>query len=465
MGSMEKQHRGYQSTLAVGYPIPIWSDFPQSAMVLRWVRQLIRGWRQSALDVPTAQLLGAAALIEHDYPRNIEALARLIAADLDVEFQSIDPEPASLPEVTNKFSGQLQGVVYLESGSWQEAEDGPGTPRSDTPAGRVRSFLEANFESPTFIVITTCRDVDKLYPPLRRISGFSRVFELPCPSPEELGALFIASCNRTWLSDDIVGNPRRVGLLLAGSHEGYEGRVFARLFAQRIAMLEGRRVTFEDLALLDSVGPIESCSTLPTMSGLDERVAWHEAGHAAVALLDSNGRHIPEYLTVTPRRNTLGFMTFSREHCERRLFAYTRSMMIHEIRVSLAGRAVEEMTYGNDEVSDLCVNDLERAAETLKSGVLKYGFQFASEQPDLPPLAESSASGEAIFPLVQSNPAWRGVLEREYEATIKIALQNRPLIEAIQRQLLRDRVLFREDFATIWSMHDRKEKSFCQSAA
>ena len=72
-------------------------------------------------------------------------------------------------------------------------------------------------------------------------------------------------------------------------------------------------------------------------------------------------------------------------------------MMTHEIRVSLAGRAVEEMIYGNDEVSDLCVNDLERAAETLKSGVLKYGFQFSSEQPELPPLAESYASGEAIF--------------------------------------------------------------------
>jgi len=92
-------------------------------------------------------------------------------------------------------------------------------------------------------------------------------------------------------------------------------------------------------------------------------------------------------------------------------------------------------------------------------------FFLSRLKSDLPPLAESSASGEAIFPLVQSNPAWRGVLEREYDATIKIALQNRPLIEAIQRRLLRDRVLFREDFATIWTMHVRKEKSLCQSAA
>lgn len=454
-----------QSTLAVGYPIPTWSDFPQSASVLRWVRQLIRGWRQSALDASTARLFGATALIEHDYPRNIEALARLIAADLEVEIQSIDPEQALLPVVPTKFSGQLQGVVYLESGSWQEAEDGPGTPRSDTPAGRVRSFLEGNFESPTFIVITTCRDVEKVYPPLRRISGFSRVFELPCPSPEELGALFIASCDRAWLADDIVGNARRVGLLLGGSHEGYEGRVSARLFAQRITVLEGRRVTLNDLALLDSVGPIESCAKLPMRKELNERVAWHEAGHAAVALADSNGRHIPEYLTVTPRRNTLGFMTLSREYWERRRFAYTRSMMVHEIRVSLAGRAVEEIIYGHDEVSDLCVDDLERAAETLRSGVLKYGFQFASARSVLPALVESSVTSEAAFRQVQSNPAWRGALEQEYEVTMKTIQRNRPLIEAIQRRLLRDRVMFREEFEMIWSAHVGTEKALSQSAA
>ena len=463
---MKKQYRlSNPSSLAVGYPISTWSDFPQSAMVQRWVRQLIPCWRQCALDASTARLLGVAALVEHDYPRNIEALARLIAAELDVEFQSIDPEQASLPEFANKFSGQLQGVVYLESGSWQEAEDGPGTPRSDTPVGRVRSFLEGNFESPTFIVITTCRNVEKVYSPLRRISGFSRMFELPCPSPEELGALFIASCDRAWLADDVVANPRCVGLLLASDYQGYEGRLFARLFAQRIAVLESRRVTLRDLASLDSVGSIESCAKLPTRNELNERVAWHEAGHAAVALADSNGRHIPEYLTVTPRRNTLGFMTLSREYWERRRFTYTQSMMVHEIRVCLAGRAVEEIIYGHDEVSDLCVDDLERAAETLRSGVLKYGFQFASARSVLPALVESSVSGEAAFRQVQSNPAWRGALEQEYEATMKTIQRNRPLIEAIQRRLLRDRVMFREEFEMIWSAHVRMEKALSQSAA
>ena len=99
------------------------------------------------------------------------------------------------------------------------------------------------------------------------------------------------------------------------------------------------------------------------------------------------------------------------------------------------------------------MDDLERAAETLRSGVLKYGFQFASARSVLPALVESSVTGEAAFRQVQSNPAWRGALEQEYEATMKTIQRNRPLIEAIQRRLLRNYVVFREEFEMLWSRH------------
>jgi hypothetical protein len=344
-------------------------------------------------------------------------------------------------------------------------EAAAGKPRSESATGRVRKLLEDNFSACVFVIITCCRDIEGICAPLRRITGFSRSFELPPPSPIELGELFIASCDPEWLSPEVHKNPRRVGLMLQSSHEGYEGRAFARLFAQRISCLQNRQVTLKDIASLDSIGSIESSRSLPLIDGFADRVAWHEAGHAAIAIADSSGSHIPEYLTIIPRRNTLGYMTYSREHCERRQLAYTRSMMTHDLRVSLAGRATEELVYGESGVSDLAAHDLDRAADILERGVLKYGLQFAAGLPDLPMFGESSNVADTAFARVNSAPAWRERLEQEYRITLQIARQNRSLIETIQSRLRVDRILFREDMQALWRLTVTEEQRVCPTAA
>lgn len=449
----------------IGYPPAAWEYHPGCEPIERWADQLYEASKKTPRSFDNLRLTGVAALVEHDYPRNVESLSTLIAARLALPCRSIDPEHESLPEIDFACQSRLEGVLFLHPGNWQEAVADAGNPRSDTVAGRVRTLLEQNFKSPTFIIVSSCREVEEIHPPLRRITGFSRVFELPIPSPEELGNLFIRSCDRQWLSREIRESPRRVGLLLQGCHDGYEGRALARLFAQRTAYLERRQVTLKDLAALDSVGIVESSRVLPGTDGFAERVAWHEAGHAAIAMADSLGSHIPEYVTIIPRRNMLGHMTLSRELCERRQLAYTRAMMSHDLRVSLAGRVVEEIIYGDAEVSDLAAHDLERAATTLKAGVLKYGLQFASKLPSLPALCGDSTAGDSVFAQVISSKAWRVCLEREYEIATQIAERYRSLIEVIQQRLLTERVLFRDDLEAMWRLQSEKEQHICQAAA
>ena len=448
-----------------GYPPAAWEYHPGCEPIERWVDQLRQASKKTPWSFDNLRLTGVAALVEHDYPRNVEALSSLIAARLALPSRSIDPEHESLPEIDSARQSRLEGVLFLHPGNWQEAVADAGNPRSDTVVGRVRTLLEQNLNSPTFIIVSSCREVEDIHPPLRRITGFSRVFELPIPSPEELGKLFIRSCDRQWLSREIQDSPRRVGLLLQCCHDGYEGRALARLFAQRVACLERRQVTLKDLAALDSVGIVESSRILPSTDGFAERVAWHEAGHAAIAIADSLGSHIPEYVTIIPRRGTLGHVTLSRELCERRQLAYTRAMMIHDLRVSLAGRVVEEIIYGDAEVSDLAAHDLERAATTLKAGVLKYGLQFASTLPTLPAVRGDSTVSDSVFAQLISIKEWRDYLEQEYETVTQIAGCSRSLIEVIQQRLIAERVLFRDDLEAMWRSYSEKEQHLCQAAA
>lgn len=455
-----------RGVVKVGYRTAAWSDLPGCAPIERWANQLYRTLKEVDHSNDDLRLAGIAGLVVHDYPRNIEALSGLIAAKLDVPFTSIDPEHDSLPEIDlHNESRRIAGVLFLQPGSWQEAEEGLGTPRADTAAGRIRMLLERNFESPEFVIVSSCEEAESVCPRLRRLTSFSRIFELAAPSPEELGGVFVTSCDREWLSPEVRDNPRRVGLLLKGCYDGFEGRALARLFVQRIAQLEHRKVTLKDLALLDSVGVVESCRTLPHDYGFAERVAWHEAGHVVVALADSLGSHIPEYVTIIPRRNTLGYMTLSSEHRERCQLAYTRKMMIHDLRVLLAGRAAEALIYGDSEVSDLSAHDLERAANLLRTGVLKYGLQFASSMAVLPQLCDTSFAGGGVFAQVASLPAWRHYLEREYRIARKIAEHNRSLLELIQQRLIGERVLFCDDLEAMWHSYTESEQHQCPVAA
>jgi hypothetical protein len=116
-------------------------------------------------------------------------------------------------------------------------------------------------------------------------------------------------------------------------------------------------------------------------------------------------------------------------------------------------------------VSDLSANDLELAATTLKTGVLKYGLQFASKLPALPAFRGDSTTGDSVFAQLTSTRPWRTYLEREYEIATQIAVRYRSLIEVIQQRLIAERVLFRDDLEAMWRSHSEKEQHLCQAAA
>ena len=106
----------------------------------------------------------------------------------------------------------------------------------------------------------------------------------------------------------------------------------------------------------------------------DERriVAYHESGHALVAL-GLPGARVPHKLSLVPRSFTLGHCTMEDTH-DRVL--RTRSSLLDELAVIMAGRAAEELVFG-EPVSG-SAHDLQAATTIARQMVCEWGMGPAS---------------------------------------------------------------------------------------
>ena len=101
------------------------------------------------------------------------------------------------------------------------------------------------------------------------------------------------------------------------------------------------------------------------------RVAYHEAGHALVALA-LPGSDPVHRVTIIPR--TVGALGATLQLPTEDRFLMTRSELLDRIAVLLGGRAAEELAL--DDVSTGAQNDIERASETARQMVCRFGMDY-----------------------------------------------------------------------------------------
>src|SRR5438094_5210282 len=99
-----------------------------------------------------------------------------------------------------------------------------------------------------------------------------------------------------------------------------------------------------------------------------QRVAYHEAGHAVVAVALPN-THPVHKVSIIPRGYAMGYV-LSRPDDDRQLT--TQSNLESDIKVCLGGTLAEELVYR--EVSTGATSDLERASRLARSMVKQFGM-------------------------------------------------------------------------------------------
>jgi len=177
--------------------------------------------------------------------------------------------------------------------------------------------------------------------------------------------------------------------------------------------------------------------------------AYHEAGHAVVALR-MPGLDPVHKITIVPRGRALG-VTASLPEEDRH--SYSRDYLIAQLAMLYGGRAAEAMIFGKEKITTGAGNDIDRATAMARRMVTQFGM---SEE--IGPMAVGDAEQEVFLgrEIVQRRSISENVAERvdrevkrlldeAYQSAAKTLEANRDLLEQIAEALLERETLDREE--------------------
>lgn len=206
------------------------------------------------------------------------------------------------------------------------------------------------------LVIAATNRVDMLDPALLRPGRFDRVVKVDLPDKEErLEILQLHTKNKPLAEDVNLEAIAQETFGFSGAHlESITNE--AAIFALRDNALTINNKHFREA--IDKVMLGEKLDKRPSADEL-KRIAIHESGHALISEEVQPGS--VAHLTITPRGQALGYM---RQKPQGDLYLYTKSFLLNQIKVAVAGAVAEELILG--ERSTGAANDIQEAIKLAK---------------------------------------------------------------------------------------------------
>ncbi len=295
------------------------------------------------------------------------------------------------------------------------------------------------------IVMAATNRADILDKALMRAGRFDRSIYVDLPELHERRQIFDVHLSKIKLDPDVDRD------FLAKQTPGFSGADIANV-CNEAALIAARNnhntVTKQDF--LDAVdriiGGLEKKNKAIKPSE-KRRVAYHEAGHAAISWLVEHAAPLLK-VTIVPRGRSLGAAWYLPE--ERSLT--TTEQMYDEICATLGGRAAEQTVFQN--ISTGALSDLERVTKQAQAIVTIYGL---SEKVGNISYYDSSGQSEYSLSKPYSEETAKTIdkeisriIETQYQRALEILAENRDKLDALASKLLEKEVIFREDLEEIF---------------
>jgi len=175
-----------------------------------------------------------------------------------------------------------------------------------------------------------------------------------------------------------------------------------------------------------------------------ERTAYHEGGHAIVGML-TEGADPVRKVSIIPRGLALG-VTFAAPESDR--FNYLEPEVRAKIKVSLGGRAAEEVVFG--ETSSGAESDIQQLTELARQMVGRWGMSPAvgpiaviprdGQGPLLPGVAEVSPETQRLV-----DDEVRRIVDEAHAEVVDLLRANRDKLDSLAHALLEHETLDQDD--------------------
>jgi cell division protease FtsH len=181
------------------------------------------------------------------------------------------------------------------------------------------------------------------------------------------------------------------------------------------------------------------------MTAEDRRLtAYHEGGHAIIGMLTPGADPVRK-VSIIPRGLALG-VTFSAPESDR--FNYRLPEVLAKIKVSLGGRAAEEVVFAV--ISTGAESDIQQLTELARQMVGRWGMSEAigpvavlprdGQGPLLPGVSEVSAETQRMI-----DEEVRKIVEQAHEEVVALLKENRGKLDSLAQALLEHETLDEDD--------------------
>ena len=188
--------------------------------------------------------------------------------------------------------------------------------------------------------------------------------------------------------------------------------------------------------------------------------AYHEGGHALVALLLENQGADPVYkATIVPRGS--GVMGLVQQQPKEDKYSSTRKGMIARLKVCLAGRVAEELVLGNDNVTTGASSDYQQATKIARAMVRRFGFSDAigvGVDYETANTNEGAMMSNETKERIEKEVA--RIVTASYEDAKQLLTQNRPSLDRIAENLLAHDTLTGEQLQALVAGRPLPQRSY-----
>lgn len=317
------------------------------------------------------------------------------------------------------------------------------------------------FSSNTGVIILAATNrADVLDRALLRAGRFDRQIHIELPNLNERKGIFEVHVRKLRLGKDVDLD------FFAKQTPGFSGADIANVCneAALIAARNNKKYVGKEefLAAVDRIiGGLEKRGSI--ISPQEKKViAYHESGHATVSWLLEHASPLVK-VTIVPRGKSLGAAWYLPE--ERQITTFNQ--MFDEMTATLAGRAAEEVVFG--EISTGALNDLERVSKQAYAMVVYYGLN-----PKIGNISYYDSTGQSEYSFTKPysektaqdiDIEVHALIEKSYAKAKEILNANKDKLTVLAEQLLDKEVIFAEDLEKIFGKRPfEKEEPIVEKA-